>query len=249
MARTWRREMAATLTSVDTIAAEAKAFVAANLPAASWKPFAFELVLREALNNAVIHGADDQSAASMRLEIELGAEAILIMVHTPGGGYRMPAWTGLVRAPMESGRGLSILLHYCETVELGSGGKKKYLRLTLPLLNRTSTTNPPRTMSSIKTLKSEDQLIILIQNDLIASGAAELRATLRELLADASSPVVVDLNSVEIVDSTGIGVLISLYNSLKEKKLGLSVVGASADVLELFQSMRLDRHFPVSGRG
>jgi anti-anti-sigma factor len=50
-----------------------------------------------------------------------------------------------------------------------------------------------------------------------------------------------------MVDSSGIGLLISAHNSLKKVGGQLAVIHASADVLELFQTMRMHQHFSVSG--
>jgi anti-sigma B factor antagonist len=59
--------------------------------------------------------------------------------------------------------------------------------------------------------------------------------------------LVVDLTDIHIVDSSGIGLLISAYNSLRKVGGKLAVIHASADVLELFQTMRMHQHFSVSG--
>jgi anti-anti-sigma factor len=50
-----------------------------------------------------------------------------------------------------------------------------------------------------------------------------------------------------MVDSSGIGLLISAYNSLRKTGGSLVVIHASADILELFQTMRMHQHFSISG--
>jgi anti-anti-sigma regulatory factor len=50
-----------------------------------------------------------------------------------------------------------------------------------------------------------------------------------------------------MVDSSGIGLLISAFNSLRKVGGHLAVIHASADILALFQSMRMHQHFSVSG--
>jgi anti-anti-sigma factor len=74
-----------------------------------------------------------------------------------------------------------------------------------------------------------------------------LRAKLREIVASGARELVVDLSDVLMVDSSGIGLLISAHNSLKKVGGQLAVIHASADVLELFQTMRMHQHFSVSG--
>ena len=56
-----------------------------------------------------------------------------------------------------------------------------------------------------------------------------------------------DLAGTQMVDSAGIGLLISAHNSLKKAGGELSVIHASKDILDLFRTMRIHQHFCVSG--
>jgi anti-anti-sigma regulatory factor len=51
----------------------------------------------------------------------------------------------------------------------------------------------------------------------------------------------------QMVDSAGIGLLISAHNSLKKAGGELAVINASCDILALFQAMRIHQHFSVTG--
>ena len=70
---------------------------------------------------------------------------------------------------------------------------------------------------------------------------------MREIVAEGIRELVVDLADVHMVDSSGIGLLISAYNSLRKVGGRLAVIHASAEILELFQTMRMHQHFSVSG--
>jgi anti-anti-sigma factor len=50
-----------------------------------------------------------------------------------------------------------------------------------------------------------------------------------------------------MIDSSGLGLLFSAFNSLRAVGGTLSVVNASEDVLDLFRTLRINQHFPVSG--
>jgi anti-anti-sigma regulatory factor len=50
-----------------------------------------------------------------------------------------------------------------------------------------------------------------------------------------------------MVDSAGIGLLISAHNSLKKAGGELTVIQVSKDILDLFRTMRIHQHFSVSG--
>lgn len=84
-------------------------------------------------------------------------------------------------------------------------------------------------------------------DSIIAASVNELRTGLRGLLDDGVRNLVVDLTDVRMVDSSGIGLLISAYNSLRKVGGHLEVVHVSPELLELFQTMRMHQHFAVSG--
>jgi hypothetical protein len=42
--------------------------------------------------------------------------------------------------------------------------------------------------------------------------------------------------------------MLSAFNSISAAGGGFSVVGASREILELLRTMRVQQHFPVSGR-
>jgi anti-anti-sigma factor len=83
--------------------------------------------------------------------------------------------------------------------------------------------------------------------DIVAASVPELRSRMREVVAEGVRDVVVDLGQVQMVDSTGIGLLISAHNSLRKLGGQLAVIHASPEILELFQTMRMHKHFSVSG--
>ena len=81
--------------------------------------------------------------------------------------------------------------------------------------------------------------------DIVAASVPELRAALRELLGRQVRELVIDLTRVQMVDSAGIGLLIAAHNSLSRVSGRLSVVNTSADLSELFRSVRLNQHFRI----
>lgn len=82
---------------------------------------------------------------------------------------------------------------------------------------------------------------------IVAASVPELRQKMRGMVDDGVRELVVDLADVRMVDSMGIGLLISAHNSLRKVGGHLAVIHASADILELFQIMRIHQHFSVSG--
>lgn len=74
--------------------------------------------------------------------------------------------------------------------------------------------------------------------------APQLKVELEQAVVDAPKRIVLDLSAVEFMDSTGLGVFVSLL-----KKLGadgaIAVAGVRPAVLRLFQLTRLDTLFRI----
>lgn len=83
--------------------------------------------------------------------------------------------------------------------------------------------------------------------NVVASMADGFREELQELVRETPESIIIDLSDVEMVDSMGIGVMIAVHNSLAKTKGLLKIVNANKNLLTLFHTMRLDRHFVVEG--
>jgi anti-anti-sigma factor len=83
--------------------------------------------------------------------------------------------------------------------------------------------------------------------DIVAAEVPELRSALRTAMGEGVREVTLDFSGVRMVDSTGLGLLIAAHNSARKAGGSLSVIHASRDILELFQSMRIHQHFNVAG--
>ncbi|SPE37741.1 hypothetical protein SBA3_2700034 [Candidatus Sulfopaludibacter sp. SbA3] len=81
----------------------------------------------------------------------------------------------------------------------------------------------------------------------VAATVPELRAKMRRLVEAGVRLLVVDFGNVRMVDSAGIGLLLSAHSTLCKLGGRLSVIHASKEILRLLQSMRMHQHFSVSG--
>lgn len=101
-------------------------------------------------------------------------------------------------------------------------------------------------MSEIR--READSATVVPATDIVAGEVQSFRAELLGLINEKVLKIAVDLGSVEMIDSSGIGVFISAQNSLRKAGGSLKVVNISADILKMFKIMRLDKHFEVSGK-
>jgi anti-anti-sigma factor len=85
--------------------------------------------------------------------------------------------------------------------------------------------------------------------DVVAALVPELRTALRGALNQGARVMTIDFADVAMVDSTGLGLLISAHNSMSKAGGRLSVIHVSKEILELFHATRIHQHFSVSQHG
>jgi len=96
--------------------------------------------------------------------------------------------------------------------------------------------------------KDDNRVVVQPTGDtIVAATIPELRSRMRDVLEKGVHELVIDLAGVRMVDSSGLGLLIAAHNSLRKAGGRFAVIHASADLLELFQSMRMHQHFSVTG--
>jgi anti-anti-sigma factor len=102
-------------------------------------------------------------------------------------------------------------------------------------------------MTNTTVTRKDAQVVVQPPGDVVAATVPELRTALRGAIGDGALELTIDLSNAQMIDSTGIGLLISAHNSMRKMGGHLAVVHASGDILELFRAMRIHQHFGVSG--
>src|SRR3954451_17901281 len=96
----------------------------------------------------------------------------------------------------------------------------------------TSTVSGPRT-------------VVAASGELDVATAPELRSYLHQLVDDGATTLVVDLTDVGFLDSTTLGVLISVHKRLVELGGVVELVVPHSRLLRIFQITGLDRVFTI----
>lgn len=227
-------QFSAKLTQVDQICQEV--FTRVKL----WKLenhwFKIHLILREVLNNAVIHGCDQNESLQVGLELKRKPGFLVLRVWDEGPGFD---WKGTLLRPTvndeDNGRGMPIFSVYCRDFSFNPSGNEITLNIE---------TIQEEDKMEIK--KRQDWTVVSPQNDVVSSAATELRKELKKLADSGVKNIEIDMKKVEMMDSMGLGLLIALHNTLKDQGGKIRVVNLSAELMELFKNMRLDRHFEVT---
>lgn len=130
----WRlaRTVEPTLDAVDRLCAEVRRRLQGRIAPADW--YGVELLLREALTNAVLHGGGTHPGRRVRCEVSVGMRTARLAVADEGPGFD---WRdALAAAPPDSatcGRGLKIYGLYADRVSFNERGNRVVLARRLGL--------------------------------------------------------------------------------------------------------------------
>lgn len=201
--------------------------------------FTVMLGMRETLANAVIHGSQSDPRKVVEFRLTFRGDSLVLETRDQGAGFNWRGRTpGLPEPCATTGRGFAILREYFDAIEFNDEGASV-------ILNKNCIKGAG--MSTIN--YQGDNAVISPENDIVASVAPQFREKLKEIVDRGVKELIVDLTQVEMIDSIGMGLLIATHNSLSKAGGKLSLINASTDIFGLLRTMRLDKHFLISGRG
>lgn len=94
----------------------------------------------------------------------------------------------------------------------------------------------------------DDVLQIVFEQDVTADRVESLKNELLIEVGQGHVKIAIDMSAVELIDSSGVSLLIALQNSVASESGSLSVNNLSDNLVNMFKIMGLDRHFTISGR-
>ena len=106
--------------------------------------------------------------------------------------------------------------------------------------------NAPRSFS-VQCRRTENAVIVECQGKLTFENAPQLRNKIRTLIPD-EKHIILDLKEVPFMDSSGIGVLATLYVSARTRNCKLELVNVSAAMRTLLGMTNLLSLFEPAGR-
>ena len=96
------------------------------------------------------------------------------------------------------------------------------------------------------TTKTGRIVTLQISGELDALTVSEIRDELDRIVADGEAEVVVDLTRLRLVDSSGVGAIVSLFKRVRAEGRQFRVVGVQGQPREIFQVLRLDHVFHLN---
>jgi anti-sigma B factor antagonist len=90
-----------------------------------------------------------------------------------------------------------------------------------------------------------DETTVRIGGTLDALSTPEIRPAIDQIVADERKLVVVELSGLELIDSSGVAIIVSLYKRVRAGGGQVNVVGARDQPLAIFKLLRMDRVFSL----
>jgi anti-sigma B factor antagonist len=91
-----------------------------------------------------------------------------------------------------------------------------------------------------------DETVLRIEGVLDAVTTPEIRPLVESLVAEKRTSITVDVSSLRLIDSSGVGVIVSLFKRCKSYGGIVKVLGLKDQPLTIFKLLRLDRVFTLS---
>ena len=94
--------------------------------------------------------------------------------------------------------------------------------------------------------KSDDVTVVSVEGQLIVGNRHELKQKVLEELENGERKFVVDFEETGYIDSSGLGVLVSLSKKIREQGGELRLASLNEDLRTLFELTKLDTLFKIA---
>ena len=92
-----------------------------------------------------------------------------------------------------------------------------------------------------------DKVTVRMGKSIATSDVGRLKTEFKGYVDEGVKTIALDCTEVEIIDSIGIGLLVATHNTLKRSDGSLVLENPSDDIRQLLATMRLDKHFSITG--
>ncbi len=100
-------------------------------------------------------------------------------------------------------------------------------------------------MSNFVVEKRGDSVEIRFTSNLVASYVEDLRGELKKHISNKISKLTLNFAGLDMIDSMGIGLVVSTHNALAERDAYFEIINLSADLYKLMKVMRLEEHLNI----
>ena len=190
----------------------------------------------EAFTNVVLHGGNPDGS-EMEIEIAPMSDRITIRILDNGKPFDLSALQppALDRLP-ESGLGVHIIKSWMDEVRYERGAESPRSPNVLSMTKR---------LGDFSRTDDGDASVLRIEGVLDATTVPNLRRTIEALVKEQRRSITVDLSALRHIDSSGVGVVVSLYKRCGAYGGTVRVAGLKDQPLSIFRLLRLDKVFGI----
>lgn len=239
MSRGFYQRIPSVLAELDPVCARARNLLIRN--GIRDELFGVDLLLREFMNNAVVHGNGQDAARLVRVGLRLWRRWIVLRVVDEGAGFDWRNGCGeMPDADADRGRGVAIGRLYARHLRYHGRGH------CVTLWIEVHTTEGDSIMPAFTRSRDGQTLRLGLGEKLTSTVVPELKKALKEERDAGVRELVIDFAQTTTVDSTGIGLLIAAHNSLAAAEGGVRLENVNPDIFKLLRSMRLVERLRVT---
>jgi len=96
-------------------------------------------------------------------------------------------------------------------------------------------------------MNSGNFLEIMLIGEVDIYTSSELKNKINELIEEKNKNIIINGEQLDYIDSTGLGVLMSIYKKLQDKNLNIKVVNLKPNIYKLFDITGLNKVFNIQG--
>jgi anti-sigma B factor antagonist len=94
---------------------------------------------------------------------------------------------------------------------------------------------------TFSTVNEGGKLVFRIEGELDALTVPDIRGELESIVASSPAQVVFDLSALRMIDSSGVGVIVSLYKRIRANGGAVTITGLRDQPLAILRLLGLDR--------
>jgi len=202
--------------------------------------FSVRLCLHEAVCNAIIHGNKLNNALSVRVNIDVIDDHLVIEVTDQGEGFNpkiLPDPTKPENVVKLEGRGVYLIRRLMNKVQFLNDGR------TIKMIKKLKKGRRGKMQTSIE--KINDVSVVILEGEINMTNVTQMKSAILEILNAGGTKILIDFEKVAFIDSSGLAVLMDTANRLREAKGQLRVCNVNRKIFGIFEITKIHQMMNV----
>jgi anti-sigma B factor antagonist len=94
---------------------------------------------------------------------------------------------------------------------------------------------------NISVTEGDDKTLVKLKGDIYIEQGDELLKVFNGIIEKSPKEVVIDLNELKSITSSGIGKIVLLYKEMDKKKGKIKIIGVNETIMQIFRIVKLDK--------